>query len=399
MNPAIRFLNRLANAFAVMALYGEGHPARDRALEEAADTLQTLLQNDPEPQFSLIEEDVIYRDRPLPEMRNWTLGRHLVRRGIQRLEISLGVSRREFRAFLEETARQLSRPSDSLTAAPIQFPNIRFGLLETGEETGEQVTPFDLEAEAAKVDWLHEEALIKGRVSAVLARAVVQTLSTAMRYTRKVLVPLLSLKEVDQYSTIHSMNTSMLAMAVGEFLRLSARQVRVIGEAALLHDMGKVTIPDEILNKPEAPTAEEWEIIRRHPVEGARILLRSGGDMELAVIAAYEHHLKWNGQGYPEQHYRRRPHRIAQLVQLCDTYDAMRTQRPHQGPVPHERILEVLQTGAGTDFNPELVKVFLNMMGQWSSQIVEVGESQPSDPSKPSPPSRRSPRPAGSEIL
>ena len=378
MNQAIRFLNRLAGAFSNMALYGEGHPAREQAMEAAADDLQALLAVDPQPSFSFLEEDVIYGDRPLEKMRNWTLGRHLARRGIQRIEIDLGVSRQEFRAFLEEAARQLSRPPDALQAAPILCPHIRFGQLETGEGEDEPATPFDLQAEAGKVDWLHEEALVKGRISAALARAVVQTLSTAMRYTRKILVPLISLKEVDQYSTVHSMNTSMLSMALGEFLRLGAPQVRVIGEAALLHDMGKVNIPLEILNKEGPPSPAEWEIIHRHPLEGARILLRSGNDLDLAAIAAYEHHLHWDGGGYPEVHYRRRPHRIAQLVHICDTYDAMRTRRPHQGPLPQERILSVLGEGAGSDYSPDLVTAFLGMLGQWSSRIVELGEKEPS---------------------
>jgi putative nucleotidyltransferase with HDIG domain len=377
MTQAIRFLNRLAGAFSNMALYGEGHPAREQAMEAAADDLQALLAEDPQPRFTFLEEDVIYGDQPLEGMRNWTLGRHLARRSIQRIEIDLGVSRSEFRAFLEEAAIQLSRPPEALQAAPILCPHIRFGELETGERIEEEATPFDLAAEAGKVDWLHEEALVKGRISASLARAVVQTLSTAMRYTRKILVPLISLKEVDQYSTIHSMNTSMLSMALGEFLRLGAPQVRVIGEAALLHDMGKVNTPLEILNKPGPPTPAEWEIIRRHPLEGARILLRSGNDLDLAAIAAYEHHLRWDGGGYPEVHYRRRPHRIAQLVHICDTYDAMRTRRPHQGSLPQEHIFSVLRKGAGSEYSPDLVTAFLGMLGQWSSRIVEVGEKEP----------------------
>ena len=376
MNRATRFLNRLAGAISNMALYGEGHPAREQAIEAAADDLQALLATDPQPRFSFLEEDVIYKDRPLEGMRNWTLGRHLARRGIQRIEVDLGVSRPEFRAFLDEVARQLSRPPDSLRAAPILYPHIRFGQLETGEGQETPATPFDLAAEAGKVDWLHEEALVKGRISAALARAVVQTLSTAMRYTRKILVPLISLKEVDQYSTVHSMNTSMLAMALGEFLRLGGPQIRVIGEAALLHDMGKVNVPLEILNKSGRPTPKEWEIIRRHPEEGARILLRSGNDLDLAAIAAYEHHLRWDGGGYPEVHYRRRPHRLAQLVHICDTYDAMRTRRPHQGPLPQERIISVLREGAGSEYNPDLVAAFLGMLEEWSSQFVEGGTAE-----------------------
>jgi HD-GYP domain-containing protein (c-di-GMP phosphodiesterase class II) len=376
MNRPVRFLNRLANAFSAMALYAEGHPVRERVLEEAADALEELLLEDPAPRFSLLDEDVVYEDGTLPEMRNWTLGRHMARRGLQRIEIDRGVDRREFQTFMDKAARYLSRPPAALQAVPIQSEHIRFGLLETAEETEERITPFDVAAESDKVDWLQEEALMKGRVSATLARAVVQTLSTAMRYTRKVLVPLVSLKDVDQYSTIHSINTSMLAMALGEFLHLGSQQVRTIGEAALLHDMGKVAVPLEILNKPGQLTDEEWEIVRRHPQEGARILLRSGSDLELSIIAAHEHHVRWDGGGYPTLHYDRRPHRIAQLVHLCDTYDAMRTRRPHQGPITEQEIVRVISAGSGTDSDPELTAAFVRMITAWSPRILEVGETE-----------------------
>jgi len=371
----------MAKAFTNLSLYRAGHPARESALDDAVEALDALLAINPEPDFSFLDGDIIYQDRPLSELRNLPLIKHLARRRIQRIEISIGLTRQEFRTFLEEASNQLNRPTDSLSTGPIRFPHISFGRLDTSEEDEEQVTPFDLKAEVDKVEFLREEASVKGRVSTALARAVVQTLSTAMRYSRNVMVPLLTLKDVDQYSTVHSMNTSMLAMAMGEYFRLPKQQVRVIGEAALLHDMGKVTIPLDILNKPEAPTDREWEVIKQHPVEGARILLRSPEGLELAVIAAYEHHIKWNCEGYPLLHYKRRPHRIAQLTKICDTFDAMRTQRPFQGSVPTEQILSTLAAGAGTEYQPELVRAFISMMGEWSSQIKEVSVDSESTPS------------------
>jgi len=380
MNPPVEFLTRLARAITSFSLYRAGHPARESALDEAEETLTTLLASDPEPVFTFLEDDVIYQDRPLSELRNLPLSRHLTRRRIQRIEISAGLTREEFRSFLEETSNQLSRSTESLIADPTRFPHIRFGSLEQGEEGKDQDLPFDLTAEVEKVDFLHEEVAIKGRVSTALARAVVQTLSTAMRYSRNLMVPLLSLKDVDQYSTVHSMNTSMLAMAVGEYFRLPKQQIRIIGEAALLHDMGKVTIPYDILNKPGPLNEKEWEIIRQHPAEGARILLRSPENLELAAIAAYEHHIKWNGEGYPSVHYKRRPHRLAQITHLCDTFDAMRTQRPFSDPIPTEKIFATLVAGAGTEYHPELVRVFINMMGSWSSRITEIDVTDDSTP-------------------
>jgi len=182
MNPPVEFLTRLARAITSFSLYRAGHPARESALDEATETLTTLLASDPEPVFTFLEDDVIYQDRPLSELRNLPLSRHLTRRRIQRIEISTGLTREEFRSFLEETSNQLSRSTDTLVADPTRFPHIRFGSLEQGDEGKDQDLPFDLKGEVEKVDFLHEEVAIKGRVSTALARAVVQTLSTAMRY-------------------------------------------------------------------------------------------------------------------------------------------------------------------------------------------------------------------------
>jgi putative nucleotidyltransferase with HDIG domain len=183
-------------------------------------------------------------------------------------------------------------------------------------------------------------------------------------------VPLVPLRETDEYTTVHSMNTSVLSMAMGEFLHLAGPEVHIIGEAALLHDVGKVAVPKEILNKPDKLEDAEWEVIKRHPVDGAKIILKSGEGLDIAALAAYEHHLKWNGGGYPELKFARRPHRVSQLVHLCDAYDAMRTKRPFQDPLDHEEILQILERGAGIDHDPELVNNFLTMMRQWESRIV-----------------------------
>jgi len=114
----------------------------------------------------------------------------------------------------------------------------------------------------------------------------------------RIVIPLLELKEFDQYATTHSMNVAVLAMALAEYMGLDARHVRTFGVAGLLHDLGKVRIPKDILNKPGKLTDEERRIMQRHPSDGARVLIDSD-QLDLAATVAYEYHIMIDGGGSP----------------------------------------------------------------------------------------------------
>ena len=253
---------------------------------------------------------------------------------------------------------------------------IRFGELDIVEEAEGQQVPhaplaFDLGAEAEAVAWLNEEVAQHGVVPAREASAVVHLLSVAMHSERNVVVPLVQLKSVDQYTTTHSINVSCLSMALAEHLRYSSVDVRAIGEAALLHDVGKSKIPPEVLNKQGKLTESEWKLIQNHTVEGARILLASGRGMELAATVAYEHHLSFNGHGYPELAFKRQTHEVSRLVQVCDVYDALRTRRPFRPPWPAARAIKFLEEKAGTHLDPGYVPSFMKMIETWEPRQVD----------------------------
>ncbi len=367
MSAPARFLKTLARSFSAISLYTEGHPARVQAADEVFTSLTALLQESRRPTFTLIEGGVIYNNLPLRDFRDWAPARNLVEVRIERIEFLPGVQRQEVDYFLLELAIRLATRGRE-TPPQRYHPHIDYGPIRTDDEPS---ADFNLGEQRENVDELHDEALKKGRVPVELARSVVDTLALAMQSEGQVLVPLVPLRETDEYTTVHSMNTSVLSMALAEFLNLSAPDVRVIGEAGLLHDVGKVAVPIEILNKPDKLDENEWEIIRQHPVEGAKIILASGGDLTLPAMAAYEHHLRWNGEGgYPALHWPRRPHRISQFIHLCDAYDAMRTRRPFQAPIPHDEILAILEKGAGVEFDPEIVGYFTRMMREWVSRMI-----------------------------
>jgi putative nucleotidyltransferase with HDIG domain len=184
----------------------------------------------------------------------------------------------------------------------------------------------------------------------------------AMHGDQEMILPLLQLREFDEYTTTHSLNVSVLTMALAEALGLAQQDVRTFGIAGLLHDLGKVSVPEEILNKPGKLSDEERSIMQKHPAAGAKLIIESGRRLDLAAAVAHEHHIMINGHGYPHCHYRRDCHKASKLVHVCDVYDALRTRRPYREAWDAERVLTYLEERAGTEFDPEAARAFVKMM-------------------------------------
>jgi putative nucleotidyltransferase with HDIG domain len=222
------------------------------------------------------------------------------------------------------------------------------------------------------MDWVHKEIQNGAKIPMVEADAVVRSLSIAMHAERAMVLPLLQLKEFDQYTTTHSMNVAVLAMALGEYLELGGTTVRALGVAGLLHDLGKTCIPREILIKPGKLSDAERLVIREHPMVGARMLLASPEPMELAAVVAYEHHVMLDGGGYPALHDARGAQYASMLVHVCDVYDALRTTRPYREAWESGRALAYIQERAGIEFDPGIAQAFIAMMRQWDQRIATV---------------------------
>jgi putative nucleotidyltransferase with HDIG domain len=196
------------------------------------------------------------------------------------------------------------------------------------------------------------------------------------------ILPLLQLKEFDEYTTTHSLNVSVLTMALAESLGLAQQDVRTFGIAGLLHDLGKVSIPIEILNKPGKLSEEERAIMQHHPVAGAKLIIESGRRLDLAAAVAHEHHIMINGHGYPTCHYRRDCHKASKLVHVCDVYDALRTKRPYRDAWEAERVLAYIEERAGTEFEPEAARAFVRMMRKAEAGI-QMSPVPPGDAGAP----------------
>jgi putative nucleotidyltransferase with HDIG domain len=381
MKDPVRFLAAFSQALSTTGLYGEDHPATARAVDGALERLQELQGSDSQLQFTFLNGEVLFGSETVPSLENWDWCTRFIRVGIERIEFSETIAPDQFTRFLAHLAVRLGMRSAStadlwqMGSSPIRVGQITVG--DTMAPTQEAklavaALTYSLREERETVDWLHQEVQSGAKLPIVEADAVVRSLSIAMHAEQAMLLPLLQLKEFDQYTTTHSMNVAVLAMALGEYLELGATTVRALGVAGLLHDLGKVCIPRDILIKPGKLTDAEREVIRDHPIVGARMLLASPDSMDLAAVVAYEHHIMLDGGGYPSLHDARGAQYASRLVHICDVYDALRTNRPYRQAWESERTIAYIEGRAGIEFDPAIARSFTAMMRKWDSRIALV---------------------------
>ena len=380
MSEPVRFLTALSHALSTLALYGDAHPAVRRATDGAYRQLTDLQAGRGALIFTFLPEEVLFGRDLLPELEHWEWSAKFAQGGVERLEIDGPVSEPQFDRFVGHLAAVLGLAGDARSDLWQDGPEgIRFGRVRLEAEDGQspptQPLPvatlaYSLREEREAVGWVHEEVSAGHTIPLLEAYGVVRSLSFAMHGGQAMVLPLLQLKEFDQYTTTHSMNVSVLTMALGEFLGLAPTAVRAFGLAGLLHDLGKVKIPREILAKPGKLTAEERVVVEAHPVDGARLILQGHEPLDLAAVVAYEHHRYHDGGGYPHVHYDRAAHQASRLVHVCDVYDALRTRRPYREAWSSSEALAYIQGRAGAEFDPAMVAAFIEMMRQWDDRIT-----------------------------
>lgn len=384
MADPFKFLTSFAQALSTMALYGDKHPARERAVDRSFAALRDLQASDPKPQFSFLGEETVYGQISLRDLRDWEWAARLGDAGVQRLEFEPDVTREEYEDFLEQVLARLTLTAiESVEARTTRPGSIKFGAIGVKGETKsltdivEAKVPmatiaFTLEEEAAAVQWMHGEVGERGMLPLAEAEAVVRSLSLAMHGEQRMLMPLLDLRAYDEYTTTHSLNVSVLTMALAEYMGLAAREVRTFGVAGLLHDLGKVRVPPEILNKAGKLTDEERAVMQQHPVDGAKIILTSDRELDLAAAVAYEHHIMIDGGGYPRCHFKRACHPASVLVHVCDVYDALRTNRPYRAAWESAKVLGYIEERAGTEFDRDVAGKFVRMMRELEDRVQRV---------------------------
>ena len=186
-------------------------------------------------------------------------------------------------------------------------------------------------------------------------------LSSAYRGTALVLGDVIEAD--DGYTGEHCKSVVTLCLELAEHLSLSPERQRNLEFAALLHDVGKIAIPKEIINKPGKLDPHEWTIIKTHTLEGQKMLDRVGGFMRQVGLIVRSHHERWDGSGYPDGLAGEQIPLEARIIACCDTWNAMRTDRPYRNALSAEVAVAELLANAGKQFDPHVVDTFIEMVG------------------------------------
>ncbi len=363
-------------------LYSSTHPQVARCLGKAYANLNGLLKTKPNITLVLIGDHLVADNRPLQSgsayVTNFT--RILRRKSVGRISFVAGVQKTALHELIRDLASEEApvRSNHGINLGKVDrgikvdddgggvFPGTEVnGSPSAGSGVTEDVLQELLALTAAELDELKEVHICVKKHRKLDVRSVnrmVKGFINEFRHEINPLSLLAKLKSVHEYTFTHVTNVCILTMAQAESLGFSGPHLHSIGVASLLHDVGKMFIPEEILNKPGALTADERKTVETHTVKGARYLMGIEGIEKLAILAAMEHHRKFDGTGYPLIKSGWTPSVTSQMISIADVFDAMRSHRSYQVAIPLENTVDVLRKGSGTSFNPQFVEHFVRLI-------------------------------------
>jgi putative nucleotidyltransferase with HDIG domain len=364
---AEELLRRLAASLRSGQLYSRGHPLITRNLDALGRAIEALHDLAPTVVIGIVGDEVIVDDLPVGSGLGLApLVRRLRAIGIERIALDRGVQPDEVSALADFVASAAAAQT-SAESFP-SLPHVRVGRVTLGERieggTADMAAfrrMYNDAVQAAETLW--DSAKTEAQPDAAVARTMVDGLAEAVSQNRNALMALTALREYDNYTFTHMVNVSILTMAQARAIGVDGPLLREFGLAALMHDIGKVKTPLDILNKSGALTPAEFTIMRRHTVDGAEILRSTPDVPTLAPIVAFEHHLRLDGSGYPETVHRTSLNLGTMLCSIADVYDAMRSQRAYQRASPTDRILDVMRRNDGRQFDQHLVRRFSQLVG------------------------------------
>jgi putative nucleotidyltransferase with HDIG domain len=376
MTASVELLLRgLQSAIALRQLYPDDHPRFLEVIDELVGRAEELTATHGDIAVFALDNRVVWKETPLPggEALTRSLFALLRKEGFHRLTIRRGLNTRDVMAFVSAMV-DVARGGGANVGHLHSSPRIRLSSLdapdpvEAGHDWEHYAVTSDEQASLVRV-W--DEVLAQRRLDFDSLDFMVLALARTLERDFRSMIPLACLKSHDEYTVIHIVNVALLAMALGEAVGFPSALVRELGMAALLHDIGKLRVPPEILNASGSLSAEQRAIIRRHPEDGARMLLATKGATDLAVAVAYEHHLQYDGGGYPSVPRNWQVNLASEITHVADVFDALRTNRPYRPALPRERIAAMMTEDAGTVFDPRLLDIFFDAV---VPRTVAVGE-------------------------
>ena len=388
-----------------MGMYPPTHPTSARFLSRIGEDLKTILSEQQSLVLGVVDHALVAVGLPFTSTESiaQAFAERLEERGIGTIEFLRGYSSEEVSQCVQVLAMQpdalgrlgpvdevlgrrgvrairLSHQAPTTDEEDEEGSGLRRGLKVYRDAVG-SAKRILTEARLGKIPSLSEAQLaVAGLVDGVLQ-------------DQNAMLALTLIKSYDEYLFNHSVNVTVLCIALGQALGLDAETIKEMGLGALLHDIGKVYWPESLYQKPRGLSDEEWVLVQRHPLDGAGTVQKMGEVSPTSMEVILEHHLRFDRKGYPVVDPDKEPGFFGMIAQLADAYDAITTSRVYQNAFEPSRAMARLQSLAGTVFDPKLLEVFVRMVGIYpvgslvrlsTGELALVVKANPADSSRPS---------------
>jgi len=356
-------LRTLSSARQFYTLYPSGHPKRGEAARELRDAVHELRESRGGTVVLFVSDRNFYLGPTLLAWESLThhrLAASLDEAGVRSIEFLEGVDQEETDALMRLVGGDLAA-RDELRAISINHagPNAPAGVTGGFGEL--------LQSYASGLELLRQTAarLLTGRPADLDATVrLTEHLADLIADDPAQALLLTTVKSYDEYTYHHMVNVCILSLALARAVGLPRERAIALGIGGLLHDVGKVKVPQEVLQHDGALDEEQWRQIRRHPIDGAGLILVTTRDpLHPAVSVVLEHHAAYDGSGYPPLSAHRSPSLPARLVAVADSFDALTSKRSYRKPEERRQALSLLQAGAGRSYDPRIVRTFVRLLG------------------------------------
>ena len=360
---AREFLRTLSAARQVYALYPGEHPKRMETTADLAGQIGELCGARGRPVVLFVSEGNFYMGATLLAWESLTLSRlaqSMTDAGVRSLEFRAGVTQADADALLRLLMGEKAAESELAwigvnRATPVAPDADISGMSEL------------LQSYAAGLELLRQTAarLLAGRPADLDATVrLTEHLAELISEDPAQALLLTTVKSYDEYTYHHMVNVCILSLALARAIGLSHEQSIALGIGGLLHDVGKVKVPREVLQHDGLLNEEQWRLIQRHPVDGAGLVAITTRDpLHPAVSVVLEHHAAFDGSGYPSLSGRRVASLPSRIVSVADCFDAITSKRSYRKPEERRQALAILQMGAGRSFDPRVVRTFVRLVG------------------------------------
>ncbi len=359
-----KFIRLITTAAANASLYHPEHRQVLRLNKQAMNELHLLFNVYSDITLKVIDEQLVFTNKPVAgNLAVKRLLDSLGRNGISHLQIEPGVYAEELLGLINLLSKSPDKQMEIKSSENIHFGQveIRYKNRNSAQLAGLNLAEI-AESEADHFMEMYQTARNKKKLELTGINDIVNGFVDAFNTQSDAFMAIAPLRSMDEYTYTHSTNICMLNLAQAKVLGIEGQLLNDIGIAAMLHDVGKMFISPDILSKSNKLTEEEWQIMQQHPRLGAEYLLNTPGVPRLAVVTAFEHHMRYDNSGYPATTRPWKQHICSHMTAISDTYDAMRTHRAYEESLEIDQIISIMLNLAGNKLHPQLTYSFLQIL-------------------------------------